>query len=223
MTPLQREIELDDLVALLADRHRAFSAYQRLVAAGPEALRALRQGIDSADPRVRSKCCQVLDQLADATSFALLVGMLADGDPRVRIDALHALACDRCKRNASRPKEEDVLPPALRLLRHDPNKYVRAMAAEVAGGWVHTSAPAREALLAARDDDPAASVRKKAGWYAPGGSIFKRTAPKPRRIRASRAEGSQLVVPYLTSASPERLSWTSSSASSKTTRAARRS
>lgn len=184
MTPLQREIEFDDLVALLADRHRAFSAYQRLVAAGPEALRALRQGIDSADPRVRSKCCQVLDQLADATSFALLVGMLADGHPRVRIDALHALACDRCKRNASRPKEEDVLPPALRLLRHDPNKYVRAMAAEVAGRWVHTNAPAREALLAARNDDPAASVRKKAGWYAPGGSIFQtdrsQAAPHPR-------------------------------------------
>ena len=79
MRPLEREIELDGLVALLADRHRAFSAYQRLVAAGPEALRALRQGIDSADPRVRSKCCQVLDELADATSFALLVGMLGDG------------------------------------------------------------------------------------------------------------------------------------------------
>jgi len=74
-----------------------------------------------------------------------------------------------------------------------------------------------------RGGDPAASVRKKAGWYSPGGSIFKRTAPKQRRIRASRAEGSQLVVPYLTSASPERCSWTSSSASSKTTRAARRS
>jgi HEAT repeat protein len=166
--PLEREIELDGLVALLADRHRAFSAYQRLVAAGPEALRALRQGIDSADPRVRSKCCQVLDELADATSFALLVGMLTDGHPRVRIDALHALACDRCKRNASRPKEEDVRPPALRLLRHDPNKYVRAMAAEVAGRWVHTSAPAREALLTARGDDPCGVSPQEGGVVLPG-------------------------------------------------------
>lgn len=187
MRPLEREIELDGLVALLADRHRAFSAYQRLVAAGPEALRALRQGIDSADSRVRSKCCQVLDQLADATSFALLVGMLADGDPRVRIDALHALACDRCKRNASRPKEEDVLPPALRLLRHDPNKYVRAMAAEVAGGWVHTSAPAREALLAARDDDSGRQSARRRDGTPPGGSMY--PVPCPRCARGCARAG----------------------------------
>jgi hypothetical protein len=115
------------------------------------------------------------------------VGMLADGDPRVRIDALHALACDRCKRNASRPKEEDVLPPALRLLRHDPNKYVRAMAAEVAGGWVHTSAPAREALLAARDDDSGRQSARRRDGTLPGGSMY--PVPCPRCARGCARAG----------------------------------
>ena len=180
-------VELDGWVSLMGDDHRAVSAQRRLVAAGAEALPALRRGLGSADPRVRSKWCQVLDQLADEESFQLLVMMLDDGHPRVRIDALHALGCDRCKRSACRPREEDVLPKAIWLLRHDPDKHVRAMAAEVVGRWVHTSGGAQQALLAARAHDPEASVRKKAGWYAPGGSIFKRTVPKQPRVPQSRA------------------------------------
>lgn len=122
--------------------------------------------------------------LVDEESLASLLIMVGDPAAGVRIDALHALACDRCKTGGCRPAESDVLAPAVRLLRTDPNKYVRAMACEVVGRWAHSSGAAVEALCAARDADPEPSVRKKAGWYAPGGTIYRKTAPRPSRLTA---------------------------------------
>jgi HEAT repeat protein len=177
--------DLDRRVDCLGDPHRRVGAYRALVAAGPAALPAVRRGLRHDDPRVRRQCCRVLDQLVDQASFPDLVAMLGDPAPGVRIETLHALACDRCKSTAWRPSEQDVLPVALRMLREDPNKYVRAMACEVVGRWVHTSAVAEDALLAARDLDLQPSVRKKAGWYAPGGTIHRRTEPRRGRVRST--------------------------------------
>ena len=174
--------DVERLVQLLADPHRRAGAYRELLDGGPAVLPAVRRGLGSPDPAVRRRCCRILDHLADGESFAELVAMLADPAAGVRIDALHALACDRCKAGGCRPAEADVLAPARRLLRQDPNKYVRAMACEVVGRWVHTSPSAEAALVAARDTDPEASVRKKAGWFAPGGAIYRKTAPRSRRL-----------------------------------------
>ena len=55
------------------------------------------------------------------------------------------------------------------------------MAAEVVGRWVHIDATAERALSQSRDHDPEPAVRKKAGWYAPGGPIYRKTTPKPLR------------------------------------------
>lgn len=86
------------------------------------------------------------------------------------------MACDRCKKDACRPADDDVLPAAIRLLTTDPDKHVRAMAAELVGKAVHTAPEAVVALKAVRDGDPEPGVRKKASWYAPGGTIYQRTA-----------------------------------------------
>lgn len=72
----------------------------------------------------------------------------------------------------------DVLPRAIRMLRDDPSRHVRAIAAEVVGRWVHVDRAAEGALLDAHENDPASAVRKKAGWYAPGGTIYRRTQPR---------------------------------------------
>ena len=122
-----------DLVALLADPHRAFRAYTRLLALGPEATEAARAGLAHPDERVRERCCQVLDHLMDADSIPLLIGALADPCERVRIAAVHALACDRCKTDSCRPAPEAVLPTAVDLLADDPSALVRAYAAELVG------------------------------------------------------------------------------------------
>ena len=165
-------------MAQLATPHRAQRAYWHLVLTGPSALPAVRRGLTDNNADVRHLCVKALDHLVDEDSFPQLIGMLHDDDWRVRRDALHALACDRCKENACRPEISAVLSPAIALLRTDPEKHVRAMAAEVVGRWVHTDASAEAAVVAARDGDDDPSVRKKAGWYAPGGPIHGRTRPR---------------------------------------------
>jgi hypothetical protein len=64
----------------------------------------------------------------------------------------------------------------------DPDAHVRAMAAELVGKFVHTDGRAVTALETARAQDPSPTVRKKAGWFTPGGTIYKRTVPRVPRL-----------------------------------------
>ena len=54
---------------------------------------------------------------------------------------------------------------------------------EQLGPSVHRSAAVARALERARDHDPHPTVRKVASWYAPGGPIHRKLAPRPRRVR----------------------------------------
>jgi HEAT repeat protein len=172
------EMATGDLITLLADPHRSVRAYERLLTLGPEAAEAARGGLAHPDARVREHCCKVLDHLMDAEGISALIGVLADPSARVRIAAVHALACDRCKTGACRPTPEAVLPPAIALLGSDPSAHVRAYAAELVGHWVHSHQAARAAITRAAAQDPSPAVRKKASWYAPGGPIYRRTRPR---------------------------------------------
>ncbi len=177
----------ETLVEALAIPHRQRGAYQKLVAAGPDALAAVRAGLHHANADVRHYCCQYLDRFVDSGSLTELVAMLDDPSPAVRLHTLHALACDRCKEGTCRPEVAAVLPRALALLRSDSNTHVRNMAVEVVGAYVHSEPTALAALIEAIASDPHPSVRKKAAWYAPGGPIYKRTAPKPVRAKRTAA------------------------------------
>ena len=110
----------------------------------------------------------------DAESIPALIEALADPSAAVRIQAVHALACDRCKTDSCRATPEAVLPPAIAMLARDPSAHVRAYAAELVGRWAHSHAAARDALTRAAAQDPFPAVRKKASWYAPGGPIYRR-------------------------------------------------
>jgi hypothetical protein len=128
-----------------------------------------------------------MDHLVDADGLTTLVRMLDDPDPRVRVEACHALACDRCKDHGCRPDDTAVLPRAIAVMHGDPDAHVRAFAVELVGRWVHTHPDAEAALVHTRDHDVSPAVRKKAGWHAPGGTVHRRTAPvAPRPSRASR-------------------------------------
>jgi len=168
-------------VRLLADPLRSKGAFWHLVLSGRAARPAATEGLADPNPDVRRQCARVLDHLADESSFADLAGMLSDPDHQVRAAALHAVACDRCKEGTCRPDKDMVLRPALQLLENDPHKHVRAMAAEVVGRYVHSDLDAEAGLVRAREADPDPSVRKKAGWYAPGGTIFNKTRPRSAR------------------------------------------
>jgi hypothetical protein len=163
------------VVGALGSAARTSAAYRHLLARGREAVPAIRAGLRHRDPAVREQCCRLLDHLLVEDVVEEMIAMLDDPVPAVRVAAVHALSCDRCKTGACRPPEALVLPRGLRLLGHDPDPHVRAMAVELAGRFVHGSAEAEAALVRARQADPSPAVRTKAGWYAPGGTNHRRT------------------------------------------------
>src|SRR5262249_4700927 len=124
-------------------------------------------------------CCKVLDHYLDPAALPELIRNLNHADEKVRAWAMHALACDRCKEGTCRPGEEEVLPLAAQMLLHDESRRVRQMAAGVLGPSVHRNLEVLRALEQARDHDPHPVVRKIAGWYTPGGPIYKRLTPRP--------------------------------------------
>ena len=176
------------LIHQLGVRHRATAAYRALFSMGFAVVPAAREGLRHAHADVRYHCLRLLDHFLVPEALSELLGLLGDPAPRVRWAALHTLACDRCKEGSCRPGEAEVLPEALRLLHEDGSGQVRAMAIEVVGQYVHTNPLAARALLEARTNDPSPTVRKKAGWYAPGGPIHLRTAPRPTRKARRRRE-----------------------------------
>jgi hypothetical protein len=169
------------LVSCLGDPQRAVAAYHELLRRAEDAVGAIRAGLQHADPAVREGCCRLLDHLVDADSMGQLIAMADDPDARVRSAAFHALACDRCKGDTCAPGPDQVLEPALRHLACDPDPHVRTMAAELVGKFVHTDGRAVTALETSRAQDPSPVVRKKAGWFTPGGTIYQRTIPRAPR------------------------------------------
>jgi hypothetical protein len=174
-------VDYDSLVEQLSVSHRARAALRELMSAGPDATPALRRGLSHPSPEVRIGCCMVLDHHLDEAAVPELIANLDHPEGRVRAWALHALACDRCKEGACRPGEDDSVPLALRMLSEDRSRRARTMAAHLLGPAAHRRDDVARALERARDEDPHPVVRKVAGWYAPGGPIYRRTAPKPAR------------------------------------------
>jgi hypothetical protein len=170
--------DYDSLVEQLAVKHRADSALRALMAAGAAATPAVRRGLLHDEPIVRVRCCMVLDHHLDEDALPELMANLEHPEGRVRAWALHALACDRCKEGECRPGEDEVVPIALRMLSGDRSRRVRTMAASLLGVAVHRRPEVARALEEARDRDAHPVVGKVAGWYAPGGTIYRRTAPK---------------------------------------------
>jgi len=182
------------LVSCLGDPQRAVAAYHELLLRGRTAVGAIRSGLHHENPAIRAGCCRLLDHLVDTDSMGQLIAMVGDPDARVRIAAFHALACDRCKGDACAPGADDVLELALQHLASDPDAHVRAYAAELAGKFVHADARAVAALETSHAQDPSPAVRKKSGWFTPGGTIYQRTIPRaPRTIAMAERATAQFL------------------------------
>lgn len=177
--------EHHQIIGELAFPYKAPKAYRRLLELGIKALPAVRAGLRHDIADVRLHCCRFLDRYLSPETLTDLMEMLNDNDDRVRCSALHTLACDRCKDGTCRPEEAEVLPKALNLLQRDPDAHVRAMSIEVVGQFVHTNPLASAAISAAHQADKNPTVRKKAGWYVPGGPTHRRTMPRNRSISSS--------------------------------------
>jgi len=166
-------LEYRAVVAELATE-RWQDALAQLMDAGNEATAAVREGLLHDDPKVRMRCCMVLDHHLDEAALPELIANLDNPNGRVRAWALHALACDRCKEGECRPGEEDTIPIALRLLRTDRSRRVRTMAASLLGTVAPRLPEVAHALERTRDEDPHAVVRMVASWYAPGGRNYEK-------------------------------------------------
>jgi HEAT repeat protein len=173
-------MELGSLIEQLGIPHRAKSTYQTLLSLGFAIVPSVRLGLLHNNSDVRYYCVRLLDHLLTPDALIDLLSLLEDSDARVRMMVLHALACDRCKEGSCRPSGSEVLPCALERLCEDSDYHVRAMAIEVVGLFAHTVPNAAFALQEAHTKDTHPMVRKKAGWYAPGGSIYNRRLAKIR-------------------------------------------
>jgi len=165
-------------VERLAVPHHQREAMWHLVLSGPAALDAVRAGLAHDDPAVRRGCTDVLDHLVDDDALEDLVAMVTDDDAEVRVRALHALACDRCKENGCSPSMASVLPAAIDRLEHDPVQHVRQMAVGAIARWVHDDERALAAVVDAHRNDAHPAVRKMAGWFVPGGPRYEKTKPR---------------------------------------------
>src|SRR5579864_9137381 len=87
----------DEVVAALGTPHVERAALWTLVAAVPEAVEAVKRGLDSSNAAVRRGCCEYLDLYGDDEAAQALLPLLEDSDPEVRWMAAHALTCERCK------------------------------------------------------------------------------------------------------------------------------
>ncbi len=129
-----------------------FASYQALLAMGAEALPALRAGLRSADWQVRRWSAMCLDQVADEDALADLVPLLTDSHAKVRLWAVHSIACEHCKVDVSCPV--DVVPHLLARIREDPSVRVRRMAVIMLGSEFDDTraVPVLEGVLARETD-----------------------------------------------------------------------
>jgi hypothetical protein len=176
--------EWDAWIEHLRVPHRAKRAYWHLVLS-PAALPAVERALEHDDAVVRRACCRILDHLADPSTFPLLVPRLDDDDAETRANALHALTCDRCKDDAcATPSFADTLPRAIAMMRDDPSGRVRAHALGFVGKHAIDDERALAAVLDTQANDPDPSLRKMAGWYAPGGTRHRKLLAERRARRA---------------------------------------
>lgn len=177
-------MDAPELIRELAVPHRAKKAWWRLIAMGEAALPAVQAALSDSNADVRLHCVRYLDHFPTQDLVGDLIALLrTEADPRVRAQALHALACDRCKPDKCAPSTALTLPLALEIVRGDPDPFARAVALELVGKAAHHMSEAVVALQDVIARDPSPAVRKKAKWYVPGGPRYERTAPKPARVK----------------------------------------
>ena len=96
--------------------------------------------------QVRVGCCRVLDHLYNESCLLDLMKNLHHPNPKVRMWAVHALDCERCKSCECRPEEHKILPYEIKILLSDSERHVRQMAAGMLGPSVHRSKKVKEAF-----------------------------------------------------------------------------
>ncbi len=131
-----------ELVEAFVASEDRFPAFLALYGRGTEALPAVRDGLAHRNPDVRRWCAAFLDNVADSASLEALVPLLEDPVAKVRVWAVHALACEDCKDG---PNPVDAIPLLLDRVARDRSLRVRRQAVAM---LAHHRAPDRRAAAA---------------------------------------------------------------------------
>ena len=118
--------DVDRLVDAFGAKATRFDSYRALLNVGERAVPALRRGLKDERWEVRRWSAMLLDQFADAEALADLIPLLNDPMPKVRLWAVHSLACDHCKDDVQCPV--DVVPLLIERVERDDHRRVRKMA-----------------------------------------------------------------------------------------------
>ncbi len=150
--PFRTDATAEELVAEFANPENRMPAFLALYERGDEVLPDIRAGLKQANWQVRRWCAIVADNFADGETLEALVPLLRDPKAKVRVWAVHSLACESCKDG---PNPIDAIPLLLERIEMDESIKVRrhavAMLAE------HRSPDARVLpifqRIAAEEDD----------------------------------------------------------------------
>ncbi|MEZ4870015.1 MAG: HEAT repeat domain-containing protein [Caldilineaceae bacterium] len=139
------------LLVPLHGMHTRVKEHYQLAA---EAMTQLIQAADHPNPKVRWFCAHELDHLATDQSIAALLKLTRDPVVKVRVEAVHALGCERCKQCKL---NVDMAALMIDFALHDPEEKVRGAALHTLG---YLPADARiAAALQQIIDDEASSVQ----------------------------------------------------------------
>lgn len=153
---------------LLAPLHGMHTRQKEQVQLSTAAVEQLILAADHPNPKVRWWCAHELDHLADARSIEALLRLTKDPVPKVRVEAVHALGCERCKQCVL---PVDMVGLMVDFALHDPDEKVRGVAL-FALGYL-PSDPRAAAALAQLADDPSLSeklrteARRKLKYHQP--------------------------------------------------------
>lgn len=115
--------ELRELVAQLGGPPaQRGTAWEVLLAQGVAARSAVLEGLGHASWEVRRWCAIWLDRFADPESLPALIPLLRDPMSKVRLFAVHSVACDRCKQGEN---PVDVVPLLIERIQQDESIRVR--------------------------------------------------------------------------------------------------
>lgn len=170
-----------DHVTVWAEQGGPWRPYDGPVPVGELRDAALRHP----SPKVRRESLGVLDHEAADASADVFRQALADPVPRVRLSALHGLACERCRDGEL--CVPDVVPDLVSTLDNDGSAKVRHAAALVLAAFVERDERVRPALMAASENDPDDLVKVVARAAADGDRrlLKSRKALRRRQRRTS--------------------------------------
>jgi HEAT repeat protein len=154
----------DEVESLVAVR-RCLTASQVRAGRSPltkdEVALVQRGAVEHPSARVRCECLGVLDhQASDESTEVFRAAVLRDPVPRVRVFALHGLACERC--SVEDLCVEDAVGDLIRVLESDDNPKVRHEAVFVLARLGRRDARAGEMLMRVAECDDDSLVREVA-------------------------------------------------------------